>query len=424
MKRLCAWLLLWTAFFSATCNGWSQPGCTPFLASHIHTFRMAVDGDAERFPVIALNGNERLDISFDDMTHEYRRYTYRLEHVGYDGQISDELFDSDYLYSTADEGIIEDYTPSQNTSVQYTHYSFCIPNAQMKPKLSGNYKLTISTEDDNDETVPVAVAFFGVVDTQVGLLPTCSTNTEVDWNEAHQQVSLRMDCSRLTLRDAESEVKLLVMQNRRPDTAVRWPAPTAQNGTTLIWEHDRRLIFKAGNEYRKMEILSTRYPGMHGDHVAWFDPLYHYTLLTDEPRKHYLYDEDRNGLGLVRCEDCTDADTEADYVVTHFALQMLPRLGREVYVSGRWTESVQKEECRMHYNELTGCYEADILLKLGYYNYMYLCYEEGTGSTWQTATAEGDFYQTENEYEILAYYRPTGSRYWQLVGCVTPLFRP
>ena len=202
MNRLCAWLLLWTAFFSATYNGWSQPGCTPFLASHIHTFRMTVDGDAERYPVIALNGNERLDISFDDMTHEYRRYTYRLEHVGYDGKSSDELFESDYLYSTADEGIIEDYAPSQNTSVQYTHYSFCIPNAQMKPKLSGNYKLTISTEDDNDETVPVAVAYFGVVDTQVGLLPTCSTNTEVDWNVAHQQVSLRMDCSRLTLRDA------------------------------------------------------------------------------------------------------------------------------------------------------------------------------------------------------------------------------
>ena len=70
---------------------------------------MTVDGDAERFPVIALNGSERLDISFDDMTHEYRRYTYRLEHVGYDGQPSNELFESDYLYSTADEGIIEDY---------------------------------------------------------------------------------------------------------------------------------------------------------------------------------------------------------------------------------------------------------------------------------------------------------------------------
>ena len=89
------------------------------------------------------------------------------------------------------------------------------------------------------------------------------------------------------------------MQNRRFDNAAFNPSPTAVNGNTIIWEHTKQLLFKAGNEYRKMEIVSTRYPGMHGDNIRWFDPYYHYTLLQDTPRKNYLYDEDQNGLILL-----------------------------------------------------------------------------------------------------------------------------
>lgn len=404
----------------------AQPGSTPLFDAQIKTLRLMVDGDAERFPVIKLDGSERLEVSFDDLTPEYRRFTYRLEHCGYDGEPSDELFESDYVSAVADEEVIDDYEPSLNTTVQYTHYRFTLPNAHVRPLLSGNYRITVSVEDGDGGMKPVVQTYFGVVDTKVSLRATCSGDTEIDHFAAHQQVGLRLDCSGLVLRDAGEEVRVRVMQNRRTDNAVIAPPPTSQMGGVLLWEHCPAFIFPAGNEYRKFELLSTRYPGMHGESVRWFEPYYHYTLQSDAVRKHYLYDEDRNGLSLVRWEGSGDPDTEADYVVTHFSFSALPDAGREFYVSGRWASTGLTPEYKMEYNAQTGCYEASLLLKAGYYNYMYLA--AGLPASQYpphglTAPAEGDFSQTENEYDFLVYYRPAGARYWQLVACATPVYR-
>ncbi len=424
---LCGLLrLLFAAVLSAVAvvSATGQIAKPAYTAPNIHTLRLCIDNNADRLPVLQKGQNETLTVSFDDMTHEYRRYTYRIEHCDAEGNPSDELFESDYVRSTADEVVIDNYETSQNTTQLYTHYSLSLPNSQMRPLLSGNYCLTVSTENEDGDPVVVIKTYFAVVDTQVSIRPTCSTDTEVDWNNAHQQLSLSVDMNGLTVRDARTEVKTVVMQNRRLDNAKVNPPYTSQNGTALLWEHSRDLIFTAGNEYRKMEILSTRYPGMHGEGVRWIAPLYHYTLFTDYPRRNYLYDEDRNGLSVVRWEGNGDADTEADYVMTHFRLEM-PQLAanEHLYVSGQWTNTGFVPEYEMAYNEGEQAYTADVLMKCGYYNYMYLRTTDAAPTTGSTQPVEGDFYQTENEYDILVYYRPTGSRYWQLVGCVTPKYR-
>lgn len=421
-KRLIITLFCLLGFgFTVTCM--AQIGRTEYLAPNIHTLQLKVDEKAEAFPVLKLNGGETLQVSFDDLTHEYKRYTYKIEHCDVEGNVSDGLFESEYVRSAADDVVIDDYEQSENTTVLYTHYTFSLPNAQMRPLLSGNYRITVNTENDEGDVVPVLRTYFGVVDTKVGIYPTCSTNTEVDWNGAHQQLSLRVDVSNLTLRDAENEVKLVVMQNRRLDNAKVNPPFTAQNGTNLLWEHTRNLLFEAGNEYRKMEIISTRYPGMHGEGVRWIDPYYHYTIMADTERKHYLYDEDRNGLYLTRYEGGGNADVQADYVMAHFTLNALPMNNAKVYISGQWTGGVLNDRYAMHYDEASEAYVADVLLKCGYYNYLYLTTLSNNPQRGITAAIEGDFYQTENEYDILVYYHPTGSRYWQLVGCVTPIYR-
>lgn len=411
-------------FFLVPIYGMGQPGRTTKMAENLRTLRMTVDGDASRFPVLKLNSNEKLEVSFDDLTHEYQRYTYKIEHCDVEGNPTTELFESDYVRTTDDQVVITNYEPSENTTVQYTHYAFSIPNTNMRPLISGNYRLTVSTENEEDEEVVVLQTYFAVVDTKVGIYPSATTNTEVDWNDTHQQIELKVDCSNLVVRDAQSEIKTLVMQNRRFDNMAKDVPFTAQNGNVLLWEHSRGLIFDAGNEYRKMEILSTRYPGMHGESVRWFDPYYHYTLQTDYPRRNYLYDEDRNGQSVVRYEGAGDADTQADYVMTHFVLDspQLPE-GKEVYVSGQWTSLGMAPQYKMHYNHADACYEANILMKCGYYNYLYLCASKSNPQVGSTMPIEGNYFQTENEYDILVYYRPTGSRYWQLVGCVTPKYK-
>lgn len=421
--HISATLLTGITALLASLNLSAQPGRTVLIAPNIRTLQLMVDGDAGRLPVIGLGEREQLQVSFDDLTPEYRRYTYRIEHCDSEGNPSEGLFENDYVQAVAEEEVIEDYEPSRNTTVLYTHYSFALPNANLRPLLSGNYLLTVSTENEEGESVPVIKTYFGVADRKVGIAPQCTTDTDTDRNRAHQQLSLKIDFGNLTLRDAAREVRTVILQNRRYDNAVINAPHTAQNGNVLLWEHDRDLIFKAGNEYRKMEILSTRYPGMHGDHVRWFAPFYHYTLLEDYPRKNYLYDEDHDGLYLTRWAGSGDPDVEADYLQVHFTLSMLPETGREIYVNGRWASGGLTPEYRMRYDEDAEAYVADILLKAGYYNYMYLCTDGTAPAAGQTAPVEGDYFQTENEYTILVYYCPTGSRYWQLVGAVTPVYK-
>lgn len=77
----------------------------------------------------------------------------------------------------------------------------------------------------------------------------------------------------------------------------------------------------------------------------------------------------------------------------------------------------------MKFNPENNVYELSVLMKQGYYNYLYLATDESQPDLGQTAPVEGDFYQTENEYGVLVYYCPSGGRYWQLVGCVSPIYR-
>ena len=72
----------------------------------------------------------------------------------------------------------------------------------------------------------------------------------------------------------------------------------------------------------------------------------------------------------------------------------------------------------MEYNSLDKAYQATVLLKMGAYDYQYLWVEDGEKAA-QTKPAEGDWYETKNEYLILLYYRQRGSRYDRLISTLS-----
>lgn len=416
-------LLLSLCAFCAS-NGVAQPGRTTLLAPFVKTLRLTVNGDEASLPILGLRNGDRMEVSFDELSHEYRRYTYRLVHCDYKGNPTEDLFESDYVSCAADEEVIEDYTPSLNTTVLYTHYRFTIPNERMRPLIAGNYKIIIEAETDEGETIPVVETYFAVYEPQVAVRAAVSSDTDIDVRSRHQQLTVAVDGTGLQLRAPEEEVKMLVLQNRRYDNARLAVPPTAVNGETMIWEYCRPYIFKAGNEFRRMEMISTAYPGMHGESMRWEPPFYRYTLQPDTPRRNYLYDEDQDGLFIVRSEGSGEPDTEADYVMTRFRLEMLPMAGRNVYVSGRFATTGLSNAYKMVYNYATEAYETEIPLKTGYYNYQYLVTSEERPRVGETSPTEGDYYQTENEYSILVYHRPPGGRYWALVGYTNTIFKP
>lgn len=366
-------------------------------------------------PIIKLGShgpNERINISFDDLTHTYHRYVYRIEHCEADWTVSDQLFSSDYIEGFQDGNTIDDIVESINTNTLYTHYSLQIPNEQCSLKMSGNYKLTVYDENDGDR--PMFTACFMVIEPAMGVALDVTTNTDIDINKAHQQVSMQVNYGGINVTDPMSQIKTVIMQNRRWDNAKVNPRPQYIMPDGLKWEHNRDLIFQAGNEYHKYEILDVDHPSMGIDRIVWDGNDYQVYPYVCTPRPNYLYDEDANGAFYIRNSDNIENDISSEYVYVHYTLKTPQRFAGDIYVNGAWTNDQFTPEYLMTYDEINKWYTATIRQKQGYYSYQYVLVDVNGVS--QAVPSEGSFYQTENKYQALVYYRGRGERTDRLVG--------
>ena len=379
-------------------------------AEGIASLQVVAGTDWLQMPVITLNGNKPINIAFDDLTHEYRRYVYRLQHCEADWSVSDDIFDSDYCEGFTDGNTIDDIEESLNTNTLYTHYRLRIPNTNCRIKMSGNYRLSVYDENSGDTAF---TACFMVVEPLVKTSMSVTTNTDIDINKSHQQVAAEIDYSALNITNPETEIATVVMQNGRWSTARRNARPQYQTGSGLRWEHNRDLIFDGGNEYRKFEILDVTHPTLGIENVGWDGTDYHAEIWTDLPRPSYVYDEDANGSFYIRNSDNIENDRISEYVIVHFRLQAPPQNGR-VFINGTWTNDRFLPEYEMEYNPQTKLYEAYVRLKQGYYSYQYLTMRND-GSLCPVTT-EGSFFQTENQYQMFVYYKGIGQRTYRLVG--------
>lgn len=366
-------------------------------------------------PVIRLGShspNDRLNISFDDLTHAYRRYTYKIEHCEADWTVSDQLFASDFIDGFQEGNTIDYNEESINTDTLYTHYRLTIPNPECALKMSGNYRLTVYDEDDGNR--PVFTACFMVVEPLVGVRLGVTSNTDIDINKSHQQVSMQVSYNGLDVTDPSSQIKTVVMQNRRWDNARVNARPQAITTEGLAWEHCRDLIFEAGNEYRKYEILDVAYPTMGIDRITWDGADYHVYPYPCEPRPNYLYDEDANGAFYIRNGDNIENDIASEYVFVHYTLKTPERYDGDIYVNGAWSNDQFTPEYRMEYDDMRKCYTATVMQKQGYYSYQFVLV--GSDGASRVVPSEGSYYQTENKYQALIYYRGRGERTDRLVG--------
>lgn len=382
------------------------------LATNIRSLQVVANEDWQSMPIMELEDGV-LDIDFDDMTHEYHRYTYTLEHCEANWQTTTTLFESDYVEGFAKGNTIEDVEQSLLTNTLYTHYHLSIPNKKCRPKISGNYRLTVYDADEN----PVIKVCFMVkepFERSMGVGLNVTTNTDVDINGQFQQVEMDLKYGGYSVTNPEKQLKTIVLQNRRWDNARSNAKPQYVMSDGLRWIHCPNYIFVAGNEYRKFEILSTNVATMGIDHIGWDGKDFHAYPYIASPRLNYLYDQDANGAFLIRNSDNRNIHTESDYMQVHFVLEYPQRVAGDVYVNGDWTNDRFLPQYRLEYNEETHCYETVIPMKLGYYSYQYLMVD--TDGKPKMLPIEGSFYQTENSYQALVYYREQGGRTDRLVG--------
>lgn len=381
------------------------------LDKNIASLQVVANNDWLSLPIITLNSNDFVNIRFDDLTHEYHRYCYKIEHCEADWQTSSALFESDYIDGFASGNTIDDVQESTNTVQLYTHYNISFPNNKCRPKISGNYRVTIY--DENDEKHVVCRAYFMIVEPSMAVHLNVTTNTDIDINGKHQQVEMAVDYGNNIVSNPQTQIKTVVMQNSRWDNAVINARPQYIKANGLQWIHCKDFIFDGGNEYRKFETLDVTHTTMGLESINWDGHNYHAWIWTDEPRPSYIYDKDANGAFLIRNSDNIDNDVNSDYIITHFRLKS-PQTADPIYINGFFTNDRFLPQYEMKWNEKNQQYEGELLLKQGYYSYQYLMMKpEGK---LKPVPSEGNFYQTENTYQALIYFKANGNRTDRLVG--------
>ena len=120
-----------------------------------------------------IDGNDQdntLEISFDEMSHDVRQYSYKVLHCDWNWMESD-ISSYEYLDGFTSADIIN-YEHSMNTQQAYTHYWLELPNADMQLKASGNYVLQVY--EDGDQQKIVAEVCFSVVEPLAKSMQKCA----------------------------------------------------------------------------------------------------------------------------------------------------------------------------------------------------------------------------------------------------------
>lgn len=390
------------------------------MAPNVKSLQVILNDDFTALPVMTLGSGDVLNIGFDELSHNYHRFIYHLEPCNPDWTPTDGLFESDWLEGFNDEPI-EDYENSLNTTVLYTHYQMQLPNERSRLKISGNYRLHIINEDDGNQEV--ACVELRVVEPLMNVGLGVTTNTDIDLNGSHQQVNMTVKFNSIKVTDPSEQLQTFVMQNGREDNMKINVTPTYTTMGSHQWEHCRGLIFEAGNEYHKFEVLDPSHPTMGLASVVWDEEegRYHVYPFFAEQRRSYIYDEDADGAFIIRNSDNIEIDRTSDYVYVHYKLMaQRPYDHARIIVDGRWTTE-PVETYSMTYDETDHSYNVSVLQKLGYYNYQLLMVD--MDGTTHLVPEEGSFFQTENRYQGLVYYKGTGARSWRLVGFQEITFR-
>ena len=322
-------------------------------------------------PIITLGSDDKLTISFDEMSHDVHSYSYDIYHCDCDWNKSTNISEIDYLKGYQNNEI-EDFYHSLNTTFNYTNYSFSIPNDNLSLLLSGNYIIEIKDKDEENKVV--ATAKFYVEEDAVNVNPEVSYNTEYGVNSKYQMLNFSIDCGDLNVTSPNDQIKIIVRQNGRKDSEVRYPKPTYVDGSTLHFSNNKALIFEAGNEFYRIDFSHIRNYNGNIDVIKFDRPYYNVYVNPgrDNSAERYKSDFDVDGRFIVHAQDVW-SEREIDYSVVKFTFDKEePWIDGCLYVAGYFNNNLLDEKNKMKYNYDSKSYEMDIILKNGGYNYQYI----------------------------------------------------
>jgi hypothetical protein len=364
-----------------------------------------VDQDLQA-PIVSLSSSTGLILEFDILLEDYEPFQAKLIHCNANWTRS-MLSDIEILadYNSFD---LNDFKYSENTNTLYTQYIFEVPPT----KVSGNFILMVY--QNNDQQDILFTSRFIVFENRVNINSNVRLSTVVSQRNFNQQIEFSLNYGNLDISNPHSDVYVVLRQNQRWDNAIYGLRPTLvrQDQSFIEYRHfNSENNFKSGNEFRFFDLRTFLF---RGQNISYIDsdaiPMIAHTFI-DKNRSGDVYSQlkDLNGQYFIESREPQASYLETDYFKVKFQLSSPNEKNGNVYVIGAFNNWTRNDESKLEYDLVTQLYSANILLKQGVYSYMYYLDSD-------PYFFEGSYYQTENNYDILVYYRPLGSFTERVIG--------
>lgn len=380
---------------------------------NIKTILLHPVGNETAFPAIRLNSGDRLILRFDDMDEGVKNYQYTFVHCNADWTPS-RLSKNEYLDGMTDN-FIQNYEFSFNTFFPYTHFFVSFPNQNVRFKISGNYLLIVYENSINN---PVLTRRFIVFEEVANVGIDIRRPTDVRFNNTHQEVDVFLNHPGYVIPDPYMDLNLTILQNQRWDNAITTLKPMFVQQGRIIYNYDNgENLFQGGNEFRVFDMKNLQVLGIGMMKTELDQNNWNVYLFRESPRRaeRYVFWQDINGQYVIRRQNASNPHAEGDYAWVDFQLMVpSPFADGDIFVWGQLSDWQLLPDFRMNYDYEKRAYTARILLKQGYYNYLYAMQtDEGLADV---MPVEGSYWETENEYTAIFYHREIGIRYDRVIG--------
>lgn len=362
------------------------------------------------YPFFSLG--DQFQLSFDDLYGNEEDYYFEIQHCNYNWTPSD-LSKNEFL-NGIDGQRIQDYENSFNTLQTYSHYRLDFPNKFCQLTKSGNYILTVLNKNKEIVFTKKFVLYESL--SEVGMLVKRSRN--IQDIRLKQNLELTIKSTSLLFQNPVQNIKVVLFQNGKWNDAIVNIKPQFTIGNDLIFRYNTETQFYGGNEYLFFDNKDIRIPANSIYKVESNSGLYNTKLYSNNARKNtaYTFFPDINGNYQLRNFRAQNNDVECDYTWVYFTLFTTEASAdSSIYVTGMFNNNQLSSENKMDYNAEKGIFEKAILIKQGFVNYNYTLLTPD-GKIDSKNAIDGNFWETENIYNALVYYRANGERYDRVIG--------
>ena len=361
-------------------------------------------------PIINLNSNEILELSFDDLNDKISQLFYSIEHYSFDWEKSDLLI-SEFVRGFSQNEVI-DYEYSFNTLKKYIHYSVLFPSKNFNPIISGNYKIHVF--DNYGDTI-ISKKFM-VIEKKINIESRVKRATLANDRKTKHEIDFTIKHPNLIVDDPFTDIEVVIQQNNNLNV-LKDLKPLYVKNNELIYDYNDENTFFGLNEYRNFSTESIRYFSEKVKNITIDSNNITVTLFEDLKKSfnNYSIEPDINGDFIIKSQKAWNSSNEAEYLKVIFSLKNELLENQDIYIVGKLNDSRLNKKFKLEYNYEKKKYSKSILLKQGYYNYHYQTHDT-LKNIYSINDFEGSYYQTRNDYYIYVYHKEIGERYYKLIG--------